>query len=220
MKAIIEAARALLEYVDAYHPLDGSPAQQDVTAALRNAIHIWDKRTQFSPELLDAIREASTNGQAVTLTPSGAVAFINDGSEPDYSHLNCPACGGSGHIGDASGGIGRIAAERRRQIEKEGWTAEHDDAHRPGSLAAAAACYALPHDCEIRVDAMAWNSAPAQWPWARTWWKPAPIERLERNVYQPSTEGRIRELEKAGALIAAEIDRLQRSGNSFNERNQ
>jgi hypothetical protein len=36
------------------------------------------------------------------------------------------------------------------------------------------------------------------WPWDRAWWKPSP-------------NNRIRDMEKAGALIAAEIDRLQRS---------
>lgn len=35
------------------------------------------------------------------------------------------------------------------------------------------------------------------WPWDKSWWKPTP-------------DDRIRELIKAGALIAAEIDRLQR----------
>lgn len=35
------------------------------------------------------------------------------------------------------------------------------------------------------------------WPFSQEWWKPTP-------------DDRIRELAKAGALIAAEIDRLQR----------
>lgn len=39
------------------------------------------------------------------------------------------------------------------------------------------------------------------WPFEWSWWKPA---------NPPSLQGRIRELAKAGALIAAEIDRLQR----------
>ena len=89
-------------------------------------------------------------------------------------------------------GAGRIAAERRRQIEVEGWTADHDadldtawDDHLSGQLAIAAACYALPHD----------TTAPDAWPWREEWWKPTP-------------GNRIRELEKAGALLAAEIDRL------------
>jgi hypothetical protein len=84
-------------------------------------------------------------------------------------------------------GIERIAAERKRQIEEEGFTAEHDDCLGAGVLAAAAACYAVPSLAE-----KAWL-----WPFDRSWWKPTP-------------DNRIRELEKAGALIAAEIDRLER----------
>ena len=91
-------------------------------------------------------------------------------------------------------GIERISAERQRQIEKEGWTPEHDDEHREGELARAAACYALPPKA-YEIEGL----PPAIWPrgWDRKWWKPSP-------------DNRIRELEKAGALIAAEIDRLQR----------
>lgn len=90
-------------------------------------------------------------------------------------------------------GVSLIAAERRRQIEVEGWSPEHDDVHSDGSLVMAAVCYAwwdhfeLPDDGEKRV--------PANWPWAASWWK-------------PSTP--LRDLVKAGALIAAEIDRLRR----------
>ena len=36
-----------------------------------------------------------------------------------------------------------IAKERRRQIEKEGWTAEHDDDLALGTLTASAVCYSL-----------------------------------------------------------------------------
>lgn len=87
-------------------------------------------------------------------------------------------------------GIQRITAERQRQIEKEGWTAEHDVEHGQGELARVAACYALRPFCPITIRSM--------WPdsWAYEWWKPTP-------------KNRIRELEKSGALIAAEIDRLQ-----------
>ena len=84
-------------------------------------------------------------------------------------------------------GIERIAAERKRQIGVEGWTAEHDSRHLIGELARAAACYALHASGERRVFAF--------WPWGNEWWKPS--------------KNQIRDLEKAGALIAAEIDRLQ-----------
>ena len=93
-------------------------------------------------------------------------------------------------------GIEMIAAERQRQVEKEGWTPEHDDQHVNGEMATAAACYAMvPDKCDESV-AM---ELPDIWPetWSPKWWKPSPKKR-------------IRELEKAGALIAAEIDRLLR----------
>ena len=38
-------------------------------------------------------------------------------------------------------GIELIAEERHRQIEKEGWTPEHDDQHNAGDLVHAAAAY-------------------------------------------------------------------------------
>jgi hypothetical protein len=88
-----------------------------------------------------------------------------------------------------------IAAERKRQIEVEGWTAEHDDdAHGPGSLTNAAIAYAG----HARTMVGKANLFPPQcWPWDRRWWKPS--------------DDQIRNLVKAGALIAAEIDRLQRA---------
>lgn len=85
-----------------------------------------------------------------------------------------------------------IAEERQRQIEVEGWTPEHDDAHKEQEIAGAAACYAMPPG--RREMAL---SYPVDWPWDAKWWKPTPNDR-------------IRELVKAGALIVAEIERLQR----------
>ncbi|WP_349573069.1 hypothetical protein [Azotobacter salinestris] len=55
---------------------------------------------QLAAEDLAQVRAAAKDSLLVTTLPGGAVAFLNDGSEPDYSHLNCPACGGSGHIDD------------------------------------------------------------------------------------------------------------------------
>lgn len=81
-----------------------------------------------------------------------------------------------------------VAAERRRQIEAEGWTPEHDDEHGAGEMAAAAACYALNAagcGCEVARN----------WPWDRSWWKPSTARR---------------DLVKAAALILAEIERLDR----------
>ena len=83
-----------------------------------------------------------------------------------------------------------LIQERRRQVEKEGWTPEHDDEHRRGELACAAACYAEAagrrHPKALPLTA---------WPWDIGFWKPSTPTRM---------------LEKAGALILAELERLRR----------
>jgi len=91
-------------------------------------------------------------------------------------------------------GAERIAAERRRQVEAKGWTPDHDDRHPGEELAAAAVCYAVPPDLrDTRPDTI-----PDLWPFEDSSWEPTP-------------DDRVRELVKAGALIAAEIDRLLRA---------
>lgn len=94
-------------------------------------------------------------------------------------------------------GVQMIAEERQRQINHEGWTEEHDDQHNDGSLAHAAAAYACA-ELYRRTTSEGYDNTPHMWPFEKQWWKPTP-------------EDRIRELQKSGALIAAEIDRLQRS---------
>lgn len=78
-----------------------------------------------------------------------------------------------------------VLAERRRQVEDEGFTPEHDDAHRNGELAKAATCYAT-----------VWPLAASYWPWDLKWWKPGTVRR---------------NLVKAAALLVAEIERLDRA---------
>jgi len=96
-------------------------------------------------------------------------------------------------------GASLIAAERQRQVRSEGWTPEHDDQHIAGELALAAASYAQPPG--IRA-ARNWQETgrmsgpPTTWPGRHWEWNPS--------------GNRIDELVKAGALIAAEIDRLRR----------
>lgn len=115
-------------------------------------------------------------------------------------------------------GVQLIVAERQRQIDVEGWTPEHDDEHGNGELAQAAACYAWPPPRPVDVK--------KAWPWDRRWWKPTipvrdPVACGCRSVGEcnhfatPTAnaikQARIRDLVKASALIAAEIDRLQRT---------
>ena len=83
-----------------------------------------------------------------------------------------------------------ITKERQRQIDVEGWDTEHDDEHTGGGLLYAAATYILtiiePEGDHYKL-----------WPW-------------EMQYYKPTLQDPIRQLTKAGALVAAEIDRLQR----------
>lgn len=103
-----------------------------------------------------------------------------------------------------SEGARRIAAERQRQIEEECWSAEHDDQHDDESLAWAAVCYAAPGEVFTRA-----TGGQLVDPWPASWWEG--WDKRERDD-APTRAERIRELEKAGALIAAEIDRLLRGG--------
>ncbi len=80
-----------------------------------------------------------------------------------------------------------VQAERRRQITAEGWTPEHDDLYCAAELPRAAAAYILNG---------ANDEAPAIWPFSAKWWKP----RDARANYV-----------RAGALILAEIERLDRA---------
>ncbi|PWV66020.1 hypothetical protein [Plasticicumulans acidivorans] len=102
-------------------------------------------------------------------------------------------------------GADLIGSERRRQIESERFSAEHDDVHTRDELAWAAICYVIPpKKRQMSVCGMCWGWKPQYWPesWSTEWWKPG----------AGNLEGRISELVKAGALIAAEIDRLKRAG--------
>lgn len=89
-------------------------------------------------------------------------------------------------------GFALIAMERHRQITEKGYTAEHDDKHDGTEFLQAAACY--------MANATPWDFglSDVAWPW-------------ESEDYKPSPDY-VRNLVKAGALIAAEIDRLQRKG--------
>ncbi|EOY1010267.1 hypothetical protein ACP1JC_003657 [Pseudomonas aeruginosa] len=80
-----------------------------------------------------------------------------------------------------------VQAERRRQVEAEGWTPEHDDLYCAAELPRAAAAYILNG---------ANDEAPAIWSFSAKWWKP----RDARSNYV-----------RAGALILAEIERLDRA---------
>lgn len=99
-----------------------------------------------------------------------------------------------------------VLAERRRQIEIEGWTPDHDDTrHASGGLVQAAICYAA-----ATLPAAGYPIMPANeyrmmisrlWPWDWSYWKPKDIRR---------------DLVRSAALVIAEIERLDRATQSEN----
>lgn len=103
-------------------------------------------------------------------------------------------------------GIELIADERKRQIEVEGYTQQHDLEHDVRELISAARAYT--HSANLHIlsesfnpsdswhktnEPFYWNEVKNLWPW-------------EEEFFKPTTT--LRDLVKAGALIAAAIDRL------------
>lgn len=88
----------------------------------------------------------------------------------------------------ATTGSYMIAVERERQVIDEGYNAEHDHVHTPMTLARAAVSYILCNDEKKRN--VARNT---YWPWEDKYYKPRDMKR---------------NLIRAGALVAAAIDRL------------
>lgn len=96
-----------------------------------------------------------------------------------------------------------VIAERRRQIEVEGWSAEHDDqSHGVRELARAGAAYLIGPESFTVID----YEDPDEptmiiggrllWPWAVDWWKP---------------QGFRRDLVRGCALAIAEGEKFDRA---------
>jgi hypothetical protein len=121
----------------------------------------------------------------------------------------------------AASGSALIAAERQRQIAREGYDHAHDDRHTQGSIAWAASVYAAPGPIYRYGWSHVRGNAPdrsgrsvmepaSEWPTRMTFVEPWPWDYSALKQHDDTIEGRVSELVKAGALIAAEIDRLQR----------
>lgn len=103
-----------------------------------------------------------------------------------------------------------VLAERRRQVEAEGWTPEHDDAHDKGELSAAAGVYALAaasHDYRWVLRGSPVNDYLAAvfklWPFDWSWFKP---------------KSRRQDKVRAAALLLADIEREDRAAATVGEK--
>lgn len=99
-------------------------------------------------------------------------------------------------IAAATRAVQLLVKERARQIDVEGFATTHDDEHTDGSIAAAAASYAM--FAANVAQSREWRQAPVSWPWEASSWK------VEEGDAKSA-------LVKAGALILAELERLERA---------
>ena len=136
-------------------------------------------------ELLSALAMAVRRLQ--TLAPDSHALKVAEGIWRKYAKgtdiLRSPASAPAA----TEEGAALIAAERQRQIEVEGWTPEHDAVHTDGELVEAAIAYA------VAAIGLTVSAEADWWPWDLEWWKPKDTRS---------------NLIRAGALIAAELDRL------------
>lgn len=91
-----------------------------------------------------------------------------------------------------------VLTERRRQIEVKGWTPEHDDEHVNDEIAALACFYAMPPGAR-------------DWSARETGYGDTFGEAILPDGWTAEAGDRREELVKAGALILAEIERLDRA---------
>jgi hypothetical protein len=97
-----------------------------------------------------------------------------------------------------------ISAERRRQIDDYGMTSENDDEHTKGEMIRAALNYLAAACIATALGGKSYDDRPPldrmgyaiSWPWAPKWWKPGLVRRM---------------LVKVGALVVAEIERIDRA---------
>lgn len=98
------------------------------------------------------------------------------------------------HWAFAGPGIGAFNSERIRQIHELNFDAKHDNEYIHGQLAIAAVAYALPEAIEINLNVVKIVIERERlFPWAR---------------FKSTPENRLKEIVKAGALLAAEYDRI------------
>lgn len=108
-------------------------------------------------------------------------------------------------------GIELIAEERQRQIEVEGYSKEHDSQHNVSEFISAARTYIDAAMLTTKSEeignsseaSMSWHkhNEPFEWKYLKLGWP------WEEASFKPTTS--LKDLIKAGALIAAAIDRLE-----------
>ncbi|HHS9692473.1 TPA: hypothetical protein ACTW9J_002774 [Klebsiella michiganensis] len=165
----------------------GKHRKQDGNYPGPHYTYMWKAWQAASAELVEALEKAQTKN-ALVAGGIEAVAKLHERIAELESRT-------------VSAAAADVLAERQRQVTAEGWSSKHDDQYKNTELAFAASCYAFhaaAASWDLEDDGIPYDShpVPKQWPWDPSWWKP--------------TDAR-RDLVKAGALILAEIERIDRA---------
>ena len=183
------------------HPFPDRLTLRDTKVNADEGQRIYSTATGYGYEWCEYVRADRASPPSPAPAESGAVAFDIERFLQDDSKLPAPSPAPS--EGDGLRAWRDVLAERKRQVESEGWTPEHDDAHAKGEMASAAGVYALAagsYDYRWVLIGRTPNdylaAALKLWPWEPNWFKP---------------KDRRRDLVKAGALILAELERLDRA---------
>lgn len=165
----------------------------------------WSDKDWMDPWQRNAVKEATETGQLSVWRSVIAVADkrIRDlEAQVKTARQEALEDGKERKMGSKKKtGIDLIREERKRQVEKLGWTAEHDDEHICGQMCDAAVCYALPGFLYFKRETEN-GGAEFSHVWPKFWGHPP--------KFTSDIDEKLRNLSKAGALIAAEIDRLMR----------
>lgn len=198
-----------------YHP--GAELTQKMASYI---IELEQKLTDMAVQIANAeskCRELAAECKTLSRFISGS-CYVFDGDHDDdmpdefidashYMPIVTPATDAflaevlAHGVKSLSNAVQSVISERQRQQSVEGWTPKHDDKHDNNELAFAASCYAF-HSAaaswDFEDDGTPYDihPAPKNWPWSPEWWKP---------------KNPRRDLVKAGALILAEIERLDRA---------
>ncbi len=186
--------------IDLYHVIEAVTVADDVDGGAQLAERITDAVVAFLPAaqptvdrwaLRDVLRNADPDWATDDHWMAVADALLASGVLSDTAQVRAEAYERGHRDGyvrgvrkaqatvdrNAPNGAALIAAERKRQVEAEGWTPEHDREHGWKSLRLAAWAYE--------------DNYVGLWPWERQWWKP---------------KGPLRNLVRAGALYQAAAD--------------
>ena len=97
------------------------------------------------------------------------------------------------HVGEIAG---ELIKERIRQVDEEGFTSQDDDGRQDGSLSLGAAAYCVIGTVKNQMARLLWSSGL-----------------FDPKMFKPA--GRRRNLVKAGAMILAEIESIDRVTKRF-----